>query len=355
MDRTYLITGGLGFIGSAVVRRIVRDGGRVVVLDAETYAATIEAAEGCAGSPLYHLEVGDICDRERVRFIIEKYRPDIIMHLAAETHVDRSIDGPGAFVQTNVVGTFVVLEAARAWYATLAAPERERFRLHHVSTDEVFGSLGAQDPAFTETTRYDPRSPYAASKAASDHLVRAWAETYGLPVTLSNCSNNYGPWQYPEKLIPLMIAKAMDGEAMPVYGRGDNVRDWLHVDDHADALVLIAERGRTGATYNVGGAAERTNLEVVRGICAALDDLRADNAPHDRLIEFVEDRPGHDYRYAMNFDRLRMELGWRPSRSFEAGLRATVEWYAAHESWWRGVLERDGGSPRLGLAAETTS
>jgi dTDP-glucose 4,6-dehydratase len=348
MDRTFLITGGLGFIGSAVARRIVRLGGRLVVYDAETYAASRDAAEDCAASPAYRLEIGDVRDRARLDAVIGAHRPDIIMHLAAETHVDRSIDGPAAFIDTNVTGTHQVLEAARAYHETLTGAARAQFRLHHVSTDEVFGSLGQTDPAFTETTRYDPRSPYAASKAASDHLVRAWSETYGLPVVLSNCSNNYGPWQYPEKLIPLMIAKALNGEAMPVYGRGENVRDWLHVDDHAEALLLIAERGRIGASYNVGGDAERSNIDVVRAICARLDARRPQGAPHDRLICFVDDRPGHDFRYAMNFDHLRATLGWRPRRSFETGLADTVGWYLEHEAWWRGILDRDGGAPRLG-------
>ena len=349
MTRTYLITGGLGFIGSAVARRVVRSGDRAVVLDAQTYAATPEAAEDCATSDRYHLEIGDVRDPSRVAAVIAQWRPGVIMHLAAETHVDRSIDGPGAFIDTNINGTYQVLQAASAWRNALSGDARDGFRFHHVSTDEVFGSLGPDDPAFTETTRYDPRSPYAASKAASDHLVRAWGETYGLPVVLSNCSNNYGPWQYPEKLIPLMIAKALEGEALPVYGRGENVRDWLHVDDHAEALLLIAEYGRIGASYNVGGDAERTNLEVVRAICSALDRRRPAQAPHDRLIGFVADRPGHDFRYAMNANRLKSELGWSPRRDFETGLRETVDWYLDHEAWWRVVLERDGGARRLGL------
>ncbi|MCR9129335.1 MAG: dTDP-glucose 4,6-dehydratase [Alphaproteobacteria bacterium] len=355
MDCTYLITGGLGFIGSAVVRRIIEAGGRATVLDAQTYAANPAAVEACAGSGRYRFEPGDVRDREKVASVIEACRPDVIMHLAAETHVDRSIDGPAAFIDTNVTGTYQVLEAARAYHETLSGEARDRLRVHHVSTDEVFGSLGVDDPAFTETTRYDPRSPYAASKAASDHLVRAWGETYGLPVVLSNCSNNYGPWQYPEKLIPLMIAKALDGQALPVYGRGENVRDWLHVEDHAEALLLIAARGRTGESYNVGGGVERSNIEVVRAICAALDDRRPQAAPHERLISFVADRPGHDFRYAMNFDRIRTELGWTPRRSFEDGLKDTVDWYLDHEDWWRSVLDRDGGAPRLGLAAASTT
>lgn len=349
MNHTYLITGGLGFIGSAVVRRIVRQGARVVVLDAKTYAANPAAVESCAGSERYRLEIADVRDRSQVEAIIRSSRPDVIIHLAAETHVDRSIDGPAAFIDTNVTGTYQVLEAARAYRETLVGEARDRFRVHHVSTDEVFGSLGPDDAAFTEATRYDPRSPYAASKAASDHLVRAWGETYGLPVVLSNCSNNYGPWQHPEKLIPLMIAKAVDGQPLPVYGRGENVRDWLHVEDHAEALLLIADKGRTGASYNVGGDAERTNLDVVQAICAVLDERRPQAGPHERLIKFVEDRPGHDFRYAMNFDLVRRELGWAPRRSFEAGIVDTVDWYLNHEDWWRDILDRDGGAPRQGL------
>lgn len=346
-----LVTGGLGFIGSAVVRHLVRDHGvEVVVLDAMTYAALPEAVEEAARSPRYHFEKGDIRDADRVRAVFEAYKPDLVMHLAAESHVDRSIDGPDAFVQTNVIGTFNMLQAARAHYATLPAEARERFRFHHISTDEVFGSLQAEDPAFTETTRYDPRSPYSASKAASDHFVRAWGETFGLPVVLSNCSNNYGPWQYPEKLIPVIIARGRDRQPLPVYGKGENIRDWLHVDDHAAALVLVAMRGRLGESYNVGGAAERTNLQVVHAICDALDERFPQAGAHRDLITFVADRPGHDFRYAINFEKINRELGWSPMHRFEDGLRETVNWYLDRESWWRGILERSGGAQRLGLA-----
>lgn len=351
-----LVTGGLGFIGSAVVRCLVRDTGHdVIVLDAMTYAACPQAVESCAASGRYHFEKGDIRDPERVRRVFDAWKPDLVMHLAAESHVDRSIDGPGDFIQTNIVGTFNLLQAARAHHDSLTGDARARFRFHHISTDEVFGSLGLDDPPFTETTRYDPRSPYSASKAASDHLVRAWAETYGLPVVLSNCSNNYGPWQFPEKLIPVMIAKGCDAQPMPVYGKGDNVRDWLHVEDHAEALVLIATRGRIGESYNVGGGAERTNLQVTRAICAALDDHFPDRAPHDRLITFVPDRPGHDFRYAIDFSKLEAEFGWRPARLFEHGVAQTVEWYLAHETWWRRLVASTDAARRLGLPAGAKS
>jgi len=347
-----LVTGGLGFIGSAVVRRLVRDTGHnVVVLDAMTYAARPEAVEACAASERYHFEKGDIRDPERVRRVLETWTPDLVMHLAAESHVDRSIDGPGDFIQTNIVGTFNMLQGARAHYDRLSGEARARFRFHHISTDEVFGSLASDDPPFTEATRYDPRSPYSASKAASDHLVRAWSETYGLPVVLSNCSNNYGPWQFPEKLIPVMIAKGCDGQPMPVYGTGENVRDWLHVEDHAQALVLIATRGRLGETYMVGGGAQRTNLQVAEAICAALDSRRPGRAPHSRLITLVEDRPGHDFRYAVDFSKVEKEFGWRPARLFEDGVADTVEWYLDQETWWRRLLASTGATRRLGLPA----
>ncbi|MEO1329087.1 MAG: dTDP-glucose 4,6-dehydratase [Pseudomonadota bacterium] len=349
---TVLVTGGAGFIGSAVVRHLIRErGARVVNLDKLTYAATPEALGDAADSPNYAFEQADICDRPRLDAILARHRPSAILHLAAESHVDRSIDGPAAFIETNLVGTFQLLEAARGYYEGLSGTARGAFRLHHVSTDEVFGSLGAKDPPFQENSRHRPNSPYAASKAGSDHLVRAWGETYGLPVLTSNCSNNYGPWQFPEKLIPVMIAKAADGAAMPVYGRGENVRDWLHVEDHAVALATILERGRLGETYNVGGASERRNIEVTRAICDAMDAARPEGAPHARLIAFVEDRPGHDLRYAIDAEKITRELGWRPTRRFEDGLRETVDWYLAHETWWRGVIaRRTGAGDRLGLS-----
>ena len=356
MTGTFLITGGLGFIGSAVVRRLLaHTDAKVVVYDAMTYAATPQAVAECGASGRYSLEIADVRDAARLAGVLDRHRPDVVMHLAAETHVDRSIDGPGAFIDTNIVGTYTLLQAARAHFERLGGAERARFRLHHISTDEVFGSLAPGEPAFTETTRYDPRSPYSASKAASDHLVRAWGETFGLPVVMSNCSNNYGPWQYPEKLIPLMVARGVDQQSLPVYGAGENVRDWLHVDDHAEALMLIAMRGRLGESYNVGGGAERTNLDVVQGICARLDERFPGSAPHDRLIEFVADRPGHDFRYAIDHGRIHSQLGWSPRRSFDEGLSQTVDWYIDHQDWWRSVLARDGGAPRLGLAGQTAS
>ena len=349
------VTGGLGFIGSAVVRHILKTTrADVVVFDAMTYAAIPDALEEYSKSSRYQFEHGNICDTDRLREAFSLHQPDIVMHLAAESHVDRSIDGPDLFVQTNVIGTVNVLQAARAHYEELTGDAKDRFRMHHISTDEVFGSLAPGDPAFTETTRYDPRSPYSASKAASDHFVRAWGETFGLPIVMSNCSNNYGPWQYPEKLIPLMIAKGRDQQPMPVYGKGDNVRDWLHVEDHAEALWLIASRGRLGESYNVGGNSERSNMDVVNAICAALDERFPDHAPHTDLITFVQDRPGHDFRYAINAEFIRKELGWTPRHSFEDGLRETVNWYLDNEDWWRSLLDKTGGAQRLGLAKSKT-
>jgi dTDP-glucose 4,6-dehydratase len=348
--QTIIVTGGAGFIGSAVIRLLLRATGAVVVnLDKLTYAANPLALEGAERHARYHFERADIADGAAMRAILAKHRPDAIMHLAAETHVDRSIDGPAEFIQTNILGTYTLLEAARDYCASLPAAQAARFRFHHVSTDEVFGSLGPEG-LFTETTAYDPTSPYSASKAASDHLVRAWHATYGLPVVLSNCSNNYGPWQFPEKLIPLMIAKALRREALPVYGRGENIRDWLHVDDHARALWLILERGRPGESYNVGGGAERRNIDVVGAICDLVDEL-AGGIQRRTLITHVADRPGHDQRYAIDATKIEDELGWRPHESFESGLRATVRWYLDHQDWWRAIghYRQD----RLGLAAET--
>ncbi|WP_273500504.1 dTDP-glucose 4,6-dehydratase [Paracoccus sphaerophysae] len=342
-----LVTGGAGFIGSAVVRQAIRDGHEVVNLDALTYAANLENVADVAGMPGYAFEQVDIRDRAALDRVFADHRPDAVMHLAAESHVDRSIDGPGAFIETNVNGTYNMLEAARAWWTREGKPEG--FRFHHISTDEVFGSLPA-DPAvkFTEDTPYDPRSPYSASKAASDHLVRAWHETYGLPVVLTNCSNNYGPYHFPEKLVPVVILRALAGEPIPVYGDGGNVRDWLYVEDHADALLLCLQKGQVGRSYNIGGENEATNIDLVRTICAHLDELRPDGAPHDRLITFVTDRPGHDRRYAIDPSRIRAELGWRPSVTVEEGLRRTVAWYLANEDWWRPLLDREGVGKRLG-------
>ncbi|GGG98909.1 dTDP-glucose 4,6-dehydratase [Glycocaulis albus] len=342
-----LVTGGAGFIGSAVIRLAVSRGLSVINLDALTYAASLENVASVAASPLYAFEHADIRDREALDRIFNAHHPDAVMHLAAESHVDRSIDGPSDFIETNITGTFNLLEAARKYWAGKGRPEH--FRFHHISTDEVFGSLPA-DPSvkFIEETRYDPRSPYSASKAAADHLVRAWHETYGLPVVLSNCSNNYGPYHFPEKLIPLMIIKALAGEPLPVYGDGSNVRDWLYVEDHADALLTVLQRGETGRSYNIGGNSERTNLELVTALCAVLDELRPTGKPHAKLISFVKDRPGHDARYAIDASRIAGELGWEPSVSLDEGLRRTVRWYLKHESWWRPLLARDGAGVRLG-------
>ncbi|QFG37885.1 dTDP-glucose 4,6-dehydratase [Paracoccus pantotrophus] len=342
-----LVTGGAGFIGSAVVRLAVARGHSVVNLDSLTYAANLENVASAAGSPLYAFERADIRDRAALDRILAAHRPDAIMHLAAESHVDRSIDGPGAFIETNVTGTYNLLEAARAWWTAQGRPEG--FRFHHISTDEVFGSLG-ETGQFTEDTPYDPRSPYSASKAASDHLVRAWHETYGLPVVLTNCSNNYGPFHFPEKLVPVVILNALHGRPIPVYGDGGNVRDWLYVEDHAAALLLVLEKGRIGRSYNIGGENEARNIDLVRSICGHMDRLRPDAAPHDRLITFVADRPGHDRRYAIDPTRIRSELGWRPSVTVEEGLRRTVEWYLQNEEWWRPLLTRQGVGERLGTA-----
>lgn len=340
-----LVTGGAGFIGSAVVRLAVSRGHQVVNLDALTYAANPENVAGVADSPLYAFEHVDIRDRAALDRIFAAHRPDAVMHLAAESHVDRSIDGPGAFIETNITGTYNLLEAARAYWLHEGRPEG--FRFHHISTDEVFGSLGPTGQ-FTETTPYDPRSPYSASKAASDHLVRAWFETYGLPVVLTNCSNNYGPYHFPEKLVPVVILNALHGREIPVYGDGGNVRDWLYVEDHADALLLCLEKGAVGRSYNIGGENEATNIELVRMICAHLDELRPQGAPHKRLIRFVADRPGHDRRYAIDPARIRGELGWRPGVTIDEGLRRTVAWYLDNEAWWRPLLDREGVGKRLG-------
>lgn len=342
-----LVTGGAGFIGSAVVRLAVARGHEVVNLDALTYAACLENVAPVASSPLYRFERADIRDRAALDRIFATHSPDAVMHLAAESHVDRSIDGPGDFILTNVNGTYTLLEAARAHWQHLGRPSD--FRFHHISTDEVFGSLGPTGK-FNEETPYDPRSPYSASKAASDHLVRAWHETYGLPVVLTNCSNNYGPYHFPEKLIPVVILNALAGKPIPVYGKGENVRDWLYVEDHAEALLLVLEKGVVGRSYNIGGENERTNIDLVRTICAILDDRRPEGAPHDRLITFVADRPGHDARYAIDPSRIRRELGWRPSVTVEKGLARTVDWYLANEAWWRPLLDRKGVGQRLGVA-----
>ncbi len=347
-----LVTGGAGFIGSALVRRLIEHTEHeVLVLDKLTYAGLLSSLEPAAKSNRYGFVQADICDAEAVRAAITDFRPQVIAHLAAESHVDRSIDGPGEFVQTNVVGTFVMLQQALGYWRGLEGEDKAAFRFHHISTDEVFGSLG-ETGLFTETTPYDPRSPYSASKAASDHLVSAWGHTYGLPVLMTNCSNNYGPYHFPEKLIPLIIIRALNGEPLPVYGDGSNVRDWLFVDDHARALQVVFERGRPGQTYNVGGNAERRNIEVVKAICASLDRKRprADGKPYADQITFVADRPGHDARYAIDASKIRDELGWEPSVTFETGIEQTVDWYLNNRDWWQAILDKRYKTERLGVA-----
>ncbi|MCC0076855.1 MAG: dTDP-glucose 4,6-dehydratase [Rhodobacter sp.] len=346
-----LVTGGAGFIGSAVVRLAVGRGHQVVNLDALTYAACLENVAPVARSPLYAFEKADIRDRAALDRVFADHHPDVVMHLAAESHVDRSIDGPADFIETNVTGTFNMLEAARSHWTRAGKPAD--FRFHHISTDEVFGSLPA-DPAvrFTEDTPYDPRSPYSASKAGSDHLVRAWHETYGLPVVLTNCSNNYGPYHFPEKLIPVIILNALAGKPLPIYGDGSNIRDWLFVEDHAEALLLVVEKGRVGRSYNIGGENERSNLDLVRTLCAILDRKRPRaGGSYADLITFVTDRPGHDARYAIDPGRIRAELGWRPSVTVEEGLERTVQWYLDNEAWWRPLQARKGVGERLGVRA----
>ncbi|MFV3131783.1 dTDP-glucose 4,6-dehydratase [Niveispirillum sp. KHB5.9] len=334
-----LVTGGAGFIGSAFIRHAVGEKGCATVnIDKLTYAANLENVRSVKDSPLYHFEQADICDRPAIDAIFAKYQPDAIVHLAAESHVDRSIDGPDAFIHTNVVGTGVLLSAARDYWQGLDGQKKADFRFHHVSTDEVFGSLG-EEGFFTETTPYAPRSPYSASKASSDHLVDAWHHTYGLPVVLTNCSNNYGPFHFPEKLIPLVILNALERRPLPVYGKGDNVRDWLYVEDHARALWEVLTRGPVGERFNIGGNNEKTNLEVVERICDILDALRPDGGPRRELITFVKDRPGHDHRYAIDAAKIRRDLGWEPQESFETGLERTVRWYLENEWWWGPLRE----------------
>ncbi|MGK8234483.1 dTDP-glucose 4,6-dehydratase [Roseovarius sp. MS2] len=344
-----LITGGAGFIGSAVVRLAVARGHEVINLDALTYAACLENVASVAQSPLYSFVHADIRDRTALDRVFATHAPDAVLHLAAESHVDRSIDGPGTFVETNITGTYNLLEAARGYWQARNKPEG--FRFQHISTDEVYGSLPS-DPRikFTEDTPYDPRSPYSASKAASDHLVRAWHETYGLPILITNCSNNYGPFHFPEKLIPVIILNALAGKPLPIYGDGSNVRDWLYVEDHAEALLTVLERGVPGRSYNIGGENELSNLDLVRKLCAVLDELapRDDGLSYAAQISFVTDRPGHDARYAIDPTRIRAELGWRPSVTVDEGVRRTVRWYLENEAWWRALLARDGVGKRLG-------
>jgi dTDP-glucose 4,6-dehydratase len=343
-----IVTGGAGFIGSALVRHLVLNRGyEVLIVDALTYAGNLASLAAVEDKANYRFLRADICDRPAMERAVTEFRPDRIMHLAAESHVDRSITGAADFIQTNVIGTFTLLEAARAYWSVLDAAHKQAFRFLHVSTDEVYGSLG-EEGLFKEESPYDPSSPYSASKASSDHLAKAWQRTYGLPVVVSNCSNNYGPYHFPEKLIPPTILNALAGERLPVYGKGENIRDWLYVEDHARALDLIAERGRVGETYNVGGRNERRNIDVVRRICDVLDELAPANRPREELIEFVTDRPGHDTRYAIDASKLETEVGWRAQENFDTGVAKTIEWYLDNDWWWRPLRQRYAGE-RLGL------
>ena len=350
-----LVTGGAGFIGSAVCRHLIHKTDHCVVnLDKLTYAASLSSIAEIETDTRYRFVQGDILARSFVLDLLKTEKPDAIMHLAAESHVDRSIDGPGEFIQTNIVGTYELLEAARAYWSGLTGPMKEAFRFHHVSTDEVYGDLPLEGGLFTEETPYAPSSPYSASKAASDHLAMAWYHTYHMPVVLSNCSNNYGPYHFPEKLIPLMILNGLEGQRLPVYGKGENVRDWLYVDDHARALTLVATKGEPGRSYNIGGRNERSNLHVVEAICDTLDRLSplADSQSRRSLIDFVTDRPGHDLRYAIDATRIENELGWQAEETFETGLEKTVQWYLEHEAWWRPIREQRYSGQRLGAEKE---
>lgn len=350
MNKCVIVTGGAGFIGSEVVRYLMATTDYTVVnVDKLTYAANLDSLASVSDDPRYHLEVADICDREKMEEIVNKYQPSKIMHLAAETHVDRSIDGPADFIQTNIVGTYALLEAALKYYLTLNEEDQGDFRFHHISTDEVYGSLNETD-LFSEDSQYQPNSPYSASKASSDHLVRAWTETYKLPTVVTNCTNNYGGFQFPEKLIPVVILKILSKESIPVYGQGTNVRDWLHVSDHAEALWEVVSRGKVGETYCIGGECEKNNIQVVTAICELMDELRPsdDGTSYTDLITFVEDRPGHDQRYAMDISKIRKELGWSPAQTFESGLRQTVQWYLDNEAWWQKILDNKYAGQRLG-------
>jgi dTDP-glucose 4,6-dehydratase len=350
-----LITGGAGFIGSAVARRFISESDdNILVYDKLTYAGNLDSLSPIAENPRYAFRCADICDSEAVAAAFAEFEPDVVMHLAAESHVDRSIDGPAAFIETNLVGTFTMLDAALAYWRRLSKKKAEAFRFMHISTDEVFGTLGPSG-LFREDTPYAPNSPYSASKAGSDHLVRAWRETYGLPTIVTNCSNNYGPYHFPEKLIPLMILNAIEGKPLPVYGRGENIRDWLYVEDHAAALMLVAQKGVVGESYNVGGRNEKRNIEVVQAICDILDELRPDaNGSYRRLITFVEDRPGHDLRYAIDCSKIERELGWRPTQTFETGLRKTIQWYLDNSVWWQAIRSETYRGERLGRFAQAT-
>ncbi|MEE9346807.1 MAG: dTDP-glucose 4,6-dehydratase [Robiginitomaculum sp.] len=333
-----LITGGAGFIGSAVVRLAIARGHSVVNVDCLTYAANLANLDSVKDSPNYAFERADICDGAAMDGVLTRHKPGAIMHLAAESHVDRSLDGPDAFIKTNVIGTFTLLQSARRYYENLTPDKRQAFRFHHVSTDEVYGDLSADAPAFSERHAYDPSSPYSASKAASDHLVRAWGRSYGLPFVMSNCSNNYGPYQFPEKLIPVVILKALAHQPIPIYGAGDNIRDWLYVDDHAGGLLTVLQKGALGQTYNIGGNNERTNLELVQTLCALIDDKTDDEFSHASLIEFVTDRPGHDRRYAIDASKIEKDLGWTPKIKADEGLSKTLDWYLENRTWWEPLI-----------------
>lgn len=365
---TILVTGGAGFIGSNLVHYLIQSTPhRVINIDKLTYAGNLESLQSVHSHPRYQFRQVDITDAEAVRAVFDEFSPDYVMHLAAESHVDRSIDGPDAFIQTNVVGTMNLLQAARRQWASLSSEQQSGFRFLHVSTDEVYGSLSLSDPAFTETTPYDPHSPYSASKASSDHLARAWADTFGLPVLVTNCSNNYGPYQFPEKLIPVVILKALRGDAIPVYGKGENIRDWLFVEDHVKALYQVIMQGRVGQTYNIGGNNERRNIDLVKKLCEILDQLQPSTsnpalagkrdahgqpiASYEQLIQFVADRPGHDLRYAINSSKIQQELGWQPHENFESGFRKTVQWYLDNQRWWQRIVSGDYRLERLGTAS----
>lgn len=344
-----LVTGGAGFIGSAVIRHALAEGHGIINVDSLTYAANLTSLEPFSQQANYSFEKHDICDAQAMTAIFTAHQPDNILHLAAESHVDRSIDGPRTFMDTNVLGTLTLLEAARAYFDGLDETRQSAFRFHHVSTDEVYGDLELDDPAFTETSAYDPSSPYSASKAAADHLVRAWGRTYGLPIVITNCSNNYGPYQFPEKLIPVVILKALHRQPIPIYGTGENVRDWLHVNDHARALLTVLKSGETGETYNIGGNNERTNLDIAETICQIMDTHIGDGFQHESLIEFVADRPGHDRRYAINAEKIKQDLGWTPSLKFNEGFEQTISWYLENEAWWRPLVDTGQFGQRLGL------